>query len=122
MSAKYSKNIRIDHHGPIYAKGGMYGPIITPYKETDKFVVSQMIMAGIKVVEVLPNGTEVVLTLDNFDKDNSATKKEADQQPAKEQPQQAKVQTQTQSNKQQQQQNNKQQQKQDPKPEDLQEK
>lgn len=64
-----SKMVKVLTKGPIYAKGGVYGPIETPYKE-DERTIFNMISRGIKVVEILRDGTELSLTPLNFDKDN----------------------------------------------------
>ena len=56
------KTITIPHTGPIYAKGGVYGPITTPYRE-DVQTIGAMLLGRIKVNEVLEDGTEVELTL-----------------------------------------------------------
>lgn len=48
---------------------GTHGPMMMDIKNIFKCVVS-----GAKVVEVLENGTEVVLTLANYDSDNSVPK------------------------------------------------
>jgi len=60
------KMIKILQRGPIYPKGGISGPILTPYME-DVRTIFIMITRGIKVVEVLSDGTEVVLNTMNFD-------------------------------------------------------
>jgi len=79
-----AKLIKIKSNGPIYAKGGVYGPIETPYAE-DLGTVFRMLSAGVKIVEVLEDGTEVVLTVSNFDKNNAPKKEEKAQEPAKDQ-------------------------------------
>ncbi len=60
------KMIKILHNGPIYPKGGITGPILTPYME-DVRTIFLMITRGIKVVEVLPDGNEITLNTINFD-------------------------------------------------------
>jgi len=64
-----TKNIKILSRTPIRAKGGIYGPILTPYTEKTSIIFA-MITQGVDVVEVLKDGTEVKLTTINFDKDN----------------------------------------------------
>jgi hypothetical protein len=64
---KPTKRIHIPYNGPIYAKQGVYGPIVTPYKE-DLDVIQQMLVAGIPVYEVV-DGREIKLTLSNFKQD-----------------------------------------------------
>lgn len=64
------KLIKITSRGPIYAKGGIYGPITTPFME-ETTNIFRMISGGIKVVEILDNGSEIELKASNFDKDNN---------------------------------------------------
>lgn len=64
------KKIKILTSGPIRAKGLIYGPVLTPYMETEDNIFT-LLAAGVKVVEVLPDKTEVELTLSNFRADNS---------------------------------------------------
>jgi len=65
-----TKIIKILSITPIAAKGGVYGPILTPYTEKTNIIFS-MITQGLKVVEVLKDGTELKLTAINFDKENN---------------------------------------------------
>jgi hypothetical protein len=71
-----TKRIVIPHNGPIYPKGGVYGPINTPYVEQVR-TIGVLLLNNYPVEEVLDNGERVKLTLQNYDKDNSA-KKEAE--------------------------------------------
>ena len=64
-----NKKIKILTSAPIYAKGGVYGPVLTPYVE-DVGTIYRMISSGIKVVEVFSTGYELELTNNNFDKEN----------------------------------------------------
>jgi len=64
-----TKNIKILSTAPIMAKGGVYGPILSPYTEQTSTIFA-MISKGVNVVEVLKDGTEIKLTARNFDKDN----------------------------------------------------
>lgn len=66
------KIVKVLSKGPIYAKGGVYGPIETPYKE-DVRTIFNMISRGVRVVEVLRSGAEIELTPSNFDKNNDKT-------------------------------------------------
>lgn len=70
MSSVQKKRIRIPGHGPIWQKGGLIGPINSPYYE-DIHTIASMIMAKREVIEVIKDGVEVTLTLANYDKDNS---------------------------------------------------
>jgi len=72
--------ITVHYNGPIYAKGGVCGPILTPYKE-DIETIFKMITQGIKVVEILEDGTTVVLNLTNFNTDNTPKKVEPEVKP-----------------------------------------
>lgn len=96
MTIKH-KNIIINTAGPIRLKSGIFGPILTPYKEKIETVVA-LVTHGYNVFEVLENGEKVKLTLQNANKDLNAeikvttppvaqkpvtnTKPEATQQPA----------------------------------------
>lgn len=64
------KKIKILSTGPIECCGFVWGPVLTPYME-DVSKIFKMISAGIHVVEVLEDGTEVKLTVENLKKDNS---------------------------------------------------
>lgn len=67
------KKIKVLYRGPIYEKGGIYGPITTPYLEDVK-TISRFLLSGKKVSEVLDDGTEISLDLTNFNTDNSNQK------------------------------------------------
>ena len=69
MSKTY-KMIKIPYNGPIMPLGGVYGPINSPFKQ-EVNEISALIMKGYPIIEVLNNGSEVNLTLSNFDKDNN---------------------------------------------------
>lgn len=64
------KRIKIPHNGPIYAKGGVYGPIKSAFVEHVSNI-RLMLIGGVNVVEVLKDGSEIGLTLENYDKDNN---------------------------------------------------
>jgi hypothetical protein len=72
MDTKY---IKIPYNGPIYAKGGIYGPITTPYVE-EVSTIFRMISDKVKVVEVLSDGKEIELNATNFNKNNEPVVKE----------------------------------------------
>lgn len=63
-----SKTIRILHAGPILALGGIYGPILNWYRERMD-VIWSMVRDGLRVVEKCPDGSEVVLTIQNYDQE-----------------------------------------------------
>lgn len=65
------KRIRIPYNGPILAKGGIYGPIQVPYIE-DVSLIGAMLLSNIPIVEVLDNGKETTLTLQNYNHDIQA--------------------------------------------------
>ena len=64
------KRIKVLSRGPIECCGFIYGPILTPYMETLSKIF-KMVSANVHVVEVLEDGTEVRLTVENLKKDNS---------------------------------------------------
>ena len=63
------KKIKILTSGPIRAKGLIYGPVLTPFMENEDTIFA-LLAAGVDVVEVLPDGKEVKLTVMNFKEDN----------------------------------------------------
>lgn len=65
------KKIVINTAGPISLKSGIYGPILTPYKERIETVVA-LVTHGYNVLEVLENGEQVKLTLQNVNKNLNA--------------------------------------------------
>lgn len=64
------KMIKVPFRGPIYPKGSIMGPITTPYLE-DHSTIAAMLIQHLPVIEVLPTGGEVPLSLHNYDKDNT---------------------------------------------------
>lgn len=116
MKNMSKKMIKIPSSGPIRARSFIAGPILTPYKE-DVRTIGAMINDGVTVIEVLDNGTELPLTLVNFNKDNNPKEVVAEEvktapaaQVQTQQPQkQAQQQHQNQNKNQQQQQNKSQQ-------------
>ena len=73
-----SKKIKILTSGLIPVKGFYTGPILTPHMETVERIF-KLVAAGIKVVEVLNDGTELVLNVSNYNTDNN--KKSVDETP-----------------------------------------
>ena len=61
------KQITIPQTGPIWTKGGIMGPIITPYHE-DVDTIRLMLSNGVKLNEVLEDGTQQPLTLESLAK------------------------------------------------------
>lgn len=59
------KKIKILTRGAIRVKGFINGPVLTPYYE-DVNTIFAMIVAGVHIVEVLEDGSEVRLTTTNF--------------------------------------------------------
>lgn len=70
------KRIKITSSGPLATKGGAHGPIRTPYLETIANIKKLLSRDRATVIEVMPDGTEVQLTLANFCLDNKGTKVE----------------------------------------------
>ena len=105
------KRIIIPQNGPIYGKGGVMGPITTPYME-DINTIAIILIRGSRVVEVLDSGEHVELDLNNYDRDNTRKKEETKQIAPQENPpkdEEKPTQTETGNQQQQQQQKNQQQ-------------
>lgn len=66
------KKIKITSSGPLATKGGAHGPIRTPYLETIANIKKLLTRDRATVIEVLPDGSEVRLTLTNFCLDNTS--------------------------------------------------
>ena len=64
------KRIKILSTGILPVIGFINGPILTPYYESVQ-TIYQMVLKGIEIVEVLPDGTEVKLTHANVMTDNT---------------------------------------------------
>ena len=60
------KKIKILTKGVITVKGYISGPVLTPYYE-DISTIGDLLRSGINVVEVLSDGREVKLTIQNFE-------------------------------------------------------
>lgn len=72
------KTCIINSNGPIAELGFITGPVLTPSRiEID--TIGKMVRNGKKVIEINPINKQetVLLTLDNFDKDNFGTAKKA---------------------------------------------
>lgn len=69
------KRIKILTRGPIRAKNFINGPVLTPYFEEIANIFT-MVSQGVHVVEVCDDRTEVRLTIDNINEDNSKTARE----------------------------------------------
>ena len=63
------KKITIATSGKLALKGGIRGPVDIPYSETVDNI-GRMIVAGYKVYEHLSDGTKILLTVQNFKKEN----------------------------------------------------
>jgi hypothetical protein len=82
------KKIKVLSSGLISIKGGIYGPILTPYEESFE-TIFQLIAGGYKVVEVKEDGTEVPLTILNYDEIIVPEKPVVEKKAPVEQPKQA---------------------------------
>ena len=69
------RTIKILSAGPIRAMGMVHGPILTPYTVDDN-KLRAFLREGLNVVEILPNGSEVKLTIDDVNSSKPAPKKE----------------------------------------------
>ena len=72
-----SKKIRILESGPINALGGIQGPILSYYRETMQ-TIFQLVRDGVKVIELTPDGSEIPLTIQNYDKELGGTYADVD--------------------------------------------
>lgn len=63
------KKITIATSGKLSLKGGIRGPVDIPFMETIDNI-GRMIIAGYKIYEHLSDGTKVLLTIQNFKKEN----------------------------------------------------
>jgi hypothetical protein len=63
------KKITVATGGRLMVKGGINGPIEIPYYE-EVGVIGQMLMHRYTVYEHLADGTKVLLTVHNYDKEN----------------------------------------------------
>lgn len=65
------KKIKITSRGMVITSRGRVRTPIGPYLENVKNILAMITRNNATVVEVLPDGKEVTLTIQNFDKDNS---------------------------------------------------
>jgi hypothetical protein len=72
-----SKKIRILESGPISALGGIHGPILSYYRE-DIGTIFALVRDGVRVIELTPDGSEIPLDIQNYDKENGGTYDEVD--------------------------------------------
>ncbi len=63
------KKITIATSGKLSIKGGIRGPVDIPYMESID-TIGRMLVAGYKVYEHLSDGSKVLLTVQNFKKEN----------------------------------------------------
>lgn len=64
------KKIKILTQGILPGKSFIYGPVLTPYYETD-VVIFQLLSKGVEIVEVIEDDAEVKLTISNYLSDNT---------------------------------------------------
>nr|DAJ68109.1 MAG TPA: hypothetical protein [Caudoviricetes sp.] len=72
-----SKKIRVLEAGPIAALGGIHGPILSYYRENIETIFA-MVRDGVRVIELTPDGSEIPLDIQNYDKENGGTYDEVD--------------------------------------------
>ena len=65
------KKIQVTSRGMVITSRGRVRTPIGPYLENVKNILAMITRNNATVVEVLPDGKEVTLTIQNFDKDNS---------------------------------------------------
>ena len=65
------KKIKVTSRGMVITSRGRVRTPIGPYLENVKNILAMITRNNATVVEVLPDGKEVTLTIQNFDKDNS---------------------------------------------------
>lgn len=72
MESTARKPIKVlDRKMVLTSRGLVRGPILRPYQEKVDAIFTMLSRYDANIVEVLPNGKEVKLTLQNFNKDNS---------------------------------------------------
>ena len=74
-----TKMIKILSEKHVYSKGGIYGPVLTPFRESVANIFL-MLLENVKLSEVLANGKEVELTFQNFNTVNTAEDVEEDEE------------------------------------------
>ena len=65
------KKIKVTSRGMVITSRGRVRTPIGPYIENVRNILAMITRNNATVVEVLPDGKEVTLTIQNFDKDNS---------------------------------------------------
>ena len=65
------KKIKVTSRGMVITSRGRVRTPIGPYTENVRNILAMITRNNATVVEVLPDGKEVTLTIQNFDKDNS---------------------------------------------------
>ena len=65
------KKIKVTSRGMVITSRGRVRTPIGPYLENVKNILAMITRNNATVVEILPDGKEVTLTIQNFDKDNS---------------------------------------------------
>lgn len=72
MESTQRKPIKVlDRKMVLTSRGLVRGPILHPYQEKIDAIFTMLSKYDANIMEVLPNGKEVKLTLQNFNKDNS---------------------------------------------------
>lgn len=70
-----TKMIKILSEKHVYSKGGIYGPVLTPFRESVANIFL-MLLENVKLSEVLVDGKEVELTFQNFNTVNTGVAEE----------------------------------------------
>lgn len=70
LNSNFKKFIIIKSSGHIHALGGVVGPVNTPFLCSIQKIFN-MINTGIEVYEVLEDKSQLLVTLDNYNLDNS---------------------------------------------------
>lgn len=70
-----TKMIKILSEKHVYSKGGIYGPVLTPFRESVANIFL-MLLENVKLSEVLADGKEVELTFQNFNTVNTGVAEE----------------------------------------------
>ena len=65
------KKIKVTSRGMVITSRGRVRTPIGPYIENVRNILAMITRNNATVVEILPDGTEATLTIQNFDKDNS---------------------------------------------------
>lgn len=70
------KKIKVTSRGMVLTSRGRVRTPIGPYMENVKVILAMIVRNNATVVEILDDGREIPLTVQNFDKDNSSIKVE----------------------------------------------